>query len=56
LDPPGPHDHPGGVERQVGRVEEEDLSEMRVERVDPERSRRRPAVALGHGQLQLDAV
>jgi hypothetical protein len=56
LDAPGAHDHPGGVERELRRVEEEDLPEVRVERVDTERACGRTPVLLGDCELQLDAV
>ena len=56
LDAAGADDDAVLVEREVGRVEEEDLADLRLERVEPERDDRRAVVRLGHGQLQLDAV
>ena len=44
------------VEREIGRVEERDEADLRVERVEPERRDRGAMVRLGHGQLELDAV
>ncbi len=36
LDAPRPHDHPCLVQLEVGRVEEEDLADLRLERVERE--------------------
>src|SRR5512132_800244 len=56
LDAPPADDDAQLVESQVGGFEEEDLSDLRVERVHAERADGRALVVLGHGQLQLDAV
>ena len=47
---------PALVEVEVGRVEEEDLADLGVERVHPQRGHGGALVVLGHGQLQLDRV
>ena len=56
LHPPGPGDHAGLVEIEVGGVEEEHLTDLGVERVDTEGGRRRPVRVLRQRQLELDAV
>jgi hypothetical protein len=35
LDPARAHDHAGHVEREVGRVEEHHLADLRIEGVEP---------------------
>jgi hypothetical protein len=45
-----------GVEVELGRVEEEDLADLRLERIELERRDSRALVRLRHRQLQLDAV
>ena len=44
------------VERKVWCVEEVDLTDLRVERIHPERGHRRALLLLGDGQLQFHAV
>ena len=56
LTAPCADDEPGLVENQVGRVEEEDLADLALQRVEVERRDRRALVALGDRQLELDAV
>ena len=46
----------GLVEREVGRVEEEHLADLRVERIEVERDDRGALDLAGHGELELDAV
>jgi hypothetical protein len=55
LDPACPNDDAALVERQVRRVEEEDLADLSIERVDPEGC---PSSSFGHGhgELELDTV
>jgi hypothetical protein len=45
-----------GVEVELGRVEEEDLADLRLEGVEFERRDGRLLFRLRDGQLQLDAV
>jgi hypothetical protein len=45
-----------GVEVELRRVEEEDLADLRLERIELERRDGRSLVRLRHRQLQLDAV
>jgi hypothetical protein len=45
-----------GVEIELGRVEEEDLADLRLERIELERGYGRRWCGSGHRQLQLDAV
>ena len=52
----GPDDHACGVQRQLGRIEEEHLADLRVERVDAQRPRGVGSRALVDGELELDAV
>ena len=52
----GAHDDARLVERQVGRVEEEDLPDLGVERIDAEPLQRGALLVLGDRQLELDAV
>ena len=56
LDPAGPRDDTDLVERQIGRVEEEHLADLRVERVQLQVVDRSPVLRHRHRQLQLDAV
>ena len=56
LDPSRPRDDAVGVERELGGVEEEDLADLGLERVERERRDGRALVRLGNRQLQLDAV
>ena len=56
ADAPGPHDQAATTELQVGRVEEDHLSEFRFERVEIERRDRRVLIRVWHRQLELDAV
>ena len=56
LHAPAANDDSGPVEVERGRVEEVHLPDLRVERVDAERSRGRVLVGLRHRQLQLHAV
>jgi hypothetical protein len=56
LDTPGPDDHAGLVQGQVGRIEEECLPRLRLDRVESDALDRRAVAVRGHRQLQLDAV
>ena len=56
LDPSCASDDAHGVEVQIGRVEEEHLANLRLERVEPERNDRGAMVGGGNRELQLDAV
>jgi hypothetical protein len=56
LDASRPDHEPLRVEREIGGVEEVDLADLRVDRVELERIHRGALVGLGHGQLQLDAI
>ena len=56
LDPPRSHHDPALVEREVRRVEERNLADLRIEHVHAKCQHRRSVVAVGHGQLQLHAV
>ena len=56
LTPPGPDHDAGVVQRQLGRVEEEDLPHLRVERIDAQRRAGAGPGGLGQRELQLDAV
>ena len=56
LNPPRPHDNPASIEREVRRIEEHDLPNLRLERVHPQPHHGRAMLQLGHRQLQLDAV
>ena len=56
LDASRADDDAVGVEIELGRVEEEDLADLRLERIELERRYGRPLVRLRHRQLQLDAV
>ncbi len=56
LDPPCANDDAVRAQLQIGRVEEEDLADLRLERVDAERCHRRLLMGLRDGELQLDAV
>ena len=56
LRPPGADHDARLVQREIGGVEEEDLAELRLERVQPEPGDRRPVLRRGDRQLQLDGV
>ncbi len=56
LDSSGADDDAVGVEIELGRVEEEDLADLRLERIELERRHGRLLMRLRHRQLQLDAV
>ena len=56
LHAPRPGHHTGLVQLEVGRVEEEHLPDLRVERIHLEGRGRRPVGPFRNGQLQLDAV
>jgi hypothetical protein len=49
-------DDAGGVQREVGCIEEEDLAHPCVERIDVERLQRRGSGAVGDRELQLGRV
>ena len=51
-----PNDEPALVQREVGRVEEEDLPYLRSKRIEPEGTGNREVLGLGDRRLQLDAV
>jgi len=56
LDASRADDDAVGVEIEFGRVEEEDLADLRFERIELERLDGRPLVRLRDRQFQLDAV
>src|SRR5262249_28810350 len=56
LDPPRTDHDPLLVERERLRVEEEDLPDLRLQRIELKRRDGRALVRLWHRQLQLDAV
>jgi hypothetical protein len=56
LDTTGSHHHTVLVEQQVGRIEEDDLTDLSIERIHAQPGHRRPPVPIGHAELQLDAV
>ena len=56
LDPARAHDDARPIEREVGRVEEHDLADLGIERVEPERADRGSLLGGGHGELELDRV
>jgi hypothetical protein len=56
LDAPRPHDHAGFAQCQGRRVEEDDLADLRLERVHAQGVGRGADSRVGNGQLQLDAV
>ena len=47
---------PAWLSCEVGRVEEEDLPDLRLERIEPERGDRGAVRVLGQRHLQLDGV
>jgi hypothetical protein len=51
-----PHHHAGLEQRQLGRLEEVDLADLGIERIEVERLDRGPLLGERNGQLQLDAV
>ena len=56
LHPPGADHQARPVERQVGRVEEEDLADLGIDRVHAQCRDRRALIGLRDGELELDAV
>ena len=52
----GPDDDARLVEREVGRVEEHDLTDLGVEGIDAERLHDVAAMVCRHRELELDAV
>src|SRR5207342_3729686 len=56
LHAPRPHHYAGLAQRQVRRVEEHDLADLRFERVHAQRVGRGADSRIGDGQFQLDAV
>ena len=56
LNPASANGETGLVQHQVGRVEEEDLPDLRLERVEPEGGDRPLVRARRERDLQLDAV
>ena len=55
CDPPGAHDHARSFQRQVGRVEEEHLADLRP-RAGPCRARRRPSADRASGTVSFSST
>ena len=55
LDTPRPDDHAGPVQGQIGRIEEECLPRLRLDRVESDALDRRALALQGDRQLQFDA-
>jgi hypothetical protein len=51
-----PDDHAGTIERKIRSLEEVDLPDLRRNRVQAKCRHGRALLAVGHGQLELDAV
>ena len=56
LDTPGPDHHAGAVQGEVGRIEEECLPRLRLDRVEPDTIDRRAMAGEGNRQFQFDAA
>jgi hypothetical protein len=50
------HDDARPIEHEIGRVEEHDLADLRVERVEPKPSDRGTLLGGGDGELELDRI